>query len=300
MNFLNKFFVLIMSIIYLCMPVFAVYDIDTSVDSQIRKKYNTKKIENDLLPDLPDKLKNDVPLKSNEDFTNQEPVKLNNTPKNNSSANTNSTPPAAQQQLKEINIPTGQKITLKKGTKFTVRSTSSMSDKMREGAKIYFKLSKPIQTKNFYLSENTRFTGVVVDSHTPQLSGNGGLLVIKVDNITANGKSQEINAKITKANYKKIFFNNIKGKRSYLKNVIETTKPGKKFYDKMWASTKKFANKKITFILSPFTLITGATVYGVNIIGSPIFAIFSKGGSISIPANSAFEIKLLEDTTIYN
>ena len=27
-------------------------------------------------------------------------------------------------------------------------------------------------------------TGVVVDSHTPQLTGNGGLLVIKIDNIT--------------------------------------------------------------------------------------------------------------------
>jgi len=27
---------------------------------------------------------------------------------------------------------------------------------------------------------------------------------------------------------------------------------------------------------------------------------FSKGGSISIPANSPFELKLLEDTTIYN
>lgn len=281
---------------YLCLPAFAVFDIDTSVDSQIRKKYNTKKIEQDLLPDLPNNLKNDVPIKSNEDFTNPEPVKTNNK----TQSNTIPSPKTSPTTLKEINIPTGQKITLKRGTKLTVRSTSSMSDKMREGAKIYFRLTKPIKTKNFYLSENTRFIGVVVDSHTPQLTGNGGLLVIKVDNITINGKTQEINAKITKANYKKIFFNNIKGKRSYLKNIVETTKPGKKFYDKMWASTKKFANKKITFILSPFTLITGVTVYGVNLMGSPIFAMFSKGGSISIPANSAFEIKLLEDTTLYN
>ncbi len=281
---------------YLCLPAFAVFDIDTSVDSQIRKKYNTKKIEQDLLPDLPDNLKNDVPIKSNEDFTNPEPIRTNNK----TQSNTNSGPKTIPTTLKEVNIPTGQKITLKRGTKLTVRSAASMSDKMREGAKIYFRLTKPIKTKNFYLSENTRFTGVVVDSHTPQLTGNGGLLVIKIDNITINGKTQEINAKITKANYKKIFFNNIKGKRSYLKNIVETTKPGKKFYDKMWASTKKFANKKITFILSPFTLITGVTVYGVNLMGSPIFAMFSKGGSISIPANSAFEIKLLEDTTLYN
>ena len=139
-----------------------------------------------------------------------------------------------------------------------------------------------------------------MDSHTPQLSGNGGLLVIKVDTVTINGRSQDINAKITKANHKKIFFNNIKGKRTYWKNVAKSLEPGKKFYDKMWIKTKKLANDSTTVIFSPFILITGVAVIGVNAIGSPIFAMFSKGGSISIPADSPFELKLLEDTTIYN
>ncbi len=284
MIFLNKLFIIFISIFYLCLPACAVLDIDTSVDSEIRKKYNPKKIEQDLLPPLPDNLKNDIPLKSNENFS--APITTQTTP-----------------QLKEVKtLPksNGQKITLKRGTKFTVRLTSGISDRMSVGAKIYFRLAKPIKTKFFSLPENTRFVGVVVDSHSPQITGNGGLLVIKVDNVTVNGRTQEINAKVTKTNYKNIYFNNIKGKRTYWQNIAKSIKPGKRFYDKMWSKTKKLAGDNVTIIFSPFTLITGVLVLGVNVMGSPLFAMFSKGGSISIPANSPFELKLLEDTTIYN
>ena len=36
-------------------------------------------------------------------------------------------------------------------------------------------------------------------------------------------------------------------------------------------------------------------IYSINLVGSPIFAIWAKGSRISIPAGSEFEIKLLED-----
>jgi len=290
MNFLNKLFITFISILYLCLPTFAAFDIDTSVDSEIRKKYNPKKIEQDLLPPLPDNLKNDIPLKSNENFS-----KSVAKPSNSSTSNQT----MSLKEVKTFNA-NGQNITLKKGTKFTVRLTSGISDRLTAGTKIYFKFSKSIKTRYFLLPENTRFVGVITDSHTPQMSGNGGLIVIKVNRVTVNGKSQEINAKVTKANSKKIFFNNIKGKHTYWKGVANSIKPGKRFYDKMWATTKKLASDNVTVIFSPFTLITGVVVIGVNVIGSPLFAMFTKGGSISIPADSPFELKLLEDITIYN
>lgn len=299
MNFLNKKTLIILSIcmLYLCQSAFAAFDIDTSVDSEIRKKYNTNKIEEDLLPPLPDKLKNDIPLKSNEDFTKpltpqtvskQSPVTQNfgmKEVKNNQTA---------------VSKSKGQHIKLRRGTKFTVRLTSGISDKMAEGTKIYFRLAKPITTKYFSLPENTRFAGVVVNSHTPQMSGNGGLLVIKVDNVIVNGRTQEINAKVTKVNYKKVFFNNIKGKRTYCKNVAKSVQPGKRFYNKMWTKSKRLANDSVTVIFSPVTFAAGAVVMCANAVGSPVFAMFSKGGSVSIPANSPFELKLLEDAIIYN
>lgn len=292
MNCLNRLIITFIVINLIQYPALAVLDIDMSVDQEIRRQYNPNKIENDLLPPLPDNLKNDIPLKPN--FPTQQPTKPTSS---NSNINKTTTIP-----LKEANIPKsfGQKLVLKRGTKFTVRLTSGISDRMSAGTKIYFRLSKPIKTKYFSLPENTRFVGVVVDSHTPQISGNGGLLVIKIDNVVINGRTQEINAKVTKANYKKIFFNNIKGKHTYWKSVEKSIKPGKRFYDKTWATTKKLANSNMTVIFSPFTLVAGVMVFGVNIIGSPLFAMFSKGGNLSIPANTPFELKLLENTTIYN
>jgi len=39
-------------------------------------------------------------------------------------------------------------------------------------------------------------------------------------------------------------------------------------------------------------------VLGVNAVASPVLAIFSKGGSIKIPAGSEFEIKLIDEAEV--
>lgn len=294
MNFLNRIFISLITINMMCLPALAVLDIDASVDYEIRRKYNPNKIENDLLPNLPDKLKNDKPLQSTEDF-----AKTYNKP---TQTNTKTTQPTKQQVITQQQTykSYGQTLALKRGTSFTIRNTSAISDKLTTGTKVYFKLPKPIKTRYFTLPENTRFVGVISDSHTPQLTGNGGLVVIQIEKVIINGRTQEISGKVTKANYKRIYFNNIKGKRKYWSNLAKSITPGRKFNDKMWRTTKKLAGEGVTFIFSPFTLASGLVVYGVNIMASPVIAIFSKGGSISIPADTAFRIKLTEDVTIYN
>jgi len=294
MNFLNRIFISLIIFNMMCLPALAVLDIDASVDYEIRRKYNPNKIENDLLPNLPEKLKKDKPLQSSEDFT-----KPYNKP---TQTSTKPTQPTKQQVITQQQKykSYGQTLALKRGTSFTIRNTSAISDKLTEGTKVYFKLPKPIKTKYFTLPENTRFVGVISDSHTPQLTGNGGLVVIQIEKVIINGRTQEISGKVTKANYKRIYFNNIKGKRKYWSNLAKSITPGKKFNDKMWKATKKLAGEGITFIFSPFTLASGLVVFGANIVASPVIAIFSKGGSISIPADTAFRIKLTEDVTIYN
>lgn len=295
MNFLNRLIISLITINMMCLPALAVLDIDASVDYEIRRKYNPNKIENDLLPSLPNKLKNDKPLQSSEDFTKpyEKPV-----------TKTTTVQQPTKQQVITQQPPKyksyGQTLALKHGTSFTIRNTSSISDRMTEGTKVYFKLPKPIKTKYFTLPENTRFVGVISDSHSPQLTGNGGLVVIRIEKVIINGRTQEVSGKVTKANYKRIYFNNIKGKRKYWSNLAKSIAPGKRFNDKMWKSTKKLASEGVTFIFSPFTLASGLIVFGANIVASPVIAIFSKGGSISIPADTAFRIKLTEDVTIYN
>ena len=279
----------------MCLPALAVLDIDASVDYEIRRKYNPNKIENDLLPSLPNKLKNDKPLQSSEDFTKhyEKPVTKTTTVQQPTKQQVITQQPPKYKSF-------GQTLALKRGTSFTIRNTSSISDRMTEGTKVYFKLPKPIKTKYFTLPENTRFVGVISDSHSPQLTGNGGLVVIRIEKVIINGRTQEVSGKVTKANYKRIYFNNIKGKRKYWSNLAKSIAPGKRFNDKMWKSTKKLADEGVTFIFSPFTLASGLIVFGANIVASPVIAIFSKGGSISIPADTAFRIKLTEDVTIYN
>ena len=295
MNFLNRLIISLITINMMWLPALAVLDIDASVDYEIRRKYNPNKIENDLLPSLPNKLKNDKPLQSSEDFTKpyEKPV-----------TKTTTVQQPTKQQVITQQPPKyksyGQTLALKRGTSFTIRNTSSISDRMTEGTKVYFKLPKPIKTKYFTLPENTRFVGVISDSHSPQLTGNGGLVVIRIEKVIINGRTQEVSGKVTKANYKRIYFNNIKGKRKYWSNLAKSIAPGKRFNDKMWKSTKKLASEGVTFIFSPFTLASGLIVFGANIVASPVIAIFSKGGSISIPADTAFRIKLTEDVTIYN
>ena len=53
-----------------------------------------------------------------------------------------------------------------------------------------------------------------------------------------------------------------------------------------------------TLILTPFPFAYGTLCLGLTTITSPICAFFSKGGHVSIPANSDFRIKLLDDAMI--
>ena len=131
------------------------------------------------------------------------------------------------------------------------------------------------------------------------MTGNGGLLVIKVDTVIYKNSSYPVEAKITLANQKHIFFNNIKGKRKYWQNAKNSTAKGKKIYDNMWAKAKKYFKPGIEIIISPVAFVTGTVVYAANIVASPVLAIFTKGGKLSIPKYSHFEIKMLKDVIIF-
>lgn len=275
-------------------PVFAL-ELDTSIDDEIRRTYDPSKLEQSLpaLPKTAPTQQNTVPKTSQ---TTQAPQTV---PKSLPST------PAAKPQLGVKKLPNEYKfdkstaIRIKKGTKFRVKSNSVISDYLKEGARVSFTTIKPVTQRYITVMEGTKFTAVVEDSHLPQMTGNGGLIVLMVDSITVNGQTRSVHGKITKANLKKIFFNNIKGKRQYWKGVANQIDKGENFYKKTRRTSSKLADNPVGVIISPIPTITGIVVYAVNFVGSPLFAIWSKGGRISIPAGSEFEIKLLEDVYLY-
>ena len=274
----------------LATPVFAL-ELDTSVDDEIRRTYDPSKLEQSLpaLPKTAPTQQNTVPKTSQ---TTQAPQAA---PKSLPST------PAAKPQIgvkkfdNEYKYDKSTAIRIKKGTKFRVKSNSVISDYLREGVKVSFTSIKPVTQRYITVPAGTKFTAVVEDSHQPQMSGNGGLVVLMVDSITVNGQTRSVHGKITKANMKKIFFNNMKGKRTYWKGVANQVDKGENFYKKTRRTSSKLADNPVGILISPIPVLTGMVVYAVNFVGSPLFALWSKGGRISIPAGSEFEIKLLED-----
>lgn len=290
-SYTKKIFSLFVATLLFSSHCFA-FELDTSVDEEIRKNYNPSALE----PNLP-ALPKTAPSQS-------ATTKTTVTTTNKTTPVVPKTQPVSQPSKPQLVIKKmdndykfdkSTAIRIKKGTKFRVRSNCVISDYQREGTRVSFTSIKPVTQRYITINEGTRFNAVVEDSHLPQFTGNGGLIVLMVDGIVVNGSTKSVHAKITKANMKKVFLNNIKGKRGYIKGVSRQVDKGENFYKKTRRTSTKLADNPVGLIISPIPTVFGAVVYAVNLVGSPVFAIWAKGSRISIPAGSEFEIKLLED-----
>ena len=92
-----------------------------------------------------------------------------------------------------------------KGKKFKVRITSQVSDRTPAGTRLSFVSRYPETATYVTIPSGTVFKGKVTDSHPPNITGNGGLIVIEVDEMVYKGKTYKIDAKISVANEKRIF-----------------------------------------------------------------------------------------------
>lgn len=290
-SYTKKIFSLFVATLLFSSHCFA-FELDTSVDEEIRKNYNPSALEQNL-PALPKTAPSQsATIKTTATSTNKTtPVVPKTQPV--------SQPSKPQLVIKKMDndykFDKSTAIRIKKGTKFRVKSNCVISDYQREGTRVSFTSIKPVTQRYITINEGTRFNAVVEDSHLPQFTGNGGLIVLMVDGIVVNGSTKSVHAKITKANMKKVFLNNIKGKRGYIKGVSRQVDKGENFYKKTRRTSTKLADNPVGLIISPIPTVFGAVVYAVNLVGSPVFAIWAKGSRISIPAGSEFEIKLLED-----
>ena len=242
-------------------------DFDSSIDESIRQEYN---VEDYNLPALP----SSTPTAVNE-----------------KSVSSSASVP--------IYSPTGKIYILKRGTQIDLSSKSAISDWQKKGSKVSFSASHGVTTKEgAIIPAGTIFKGTITNSHTPSLTGNGGLIELKIDEIYYNGLMSKIESKVSLANSKKVFFSNIKGKRSYWKNYSKAMTPGRKVFGAAQSCAAIMAPIPVVNILAIVPLACGAVVYTVNFIAAPVIAIFSKGGSLSLPSGTRFRIKITGDTEI--
>ncbi len=255
------------------------FDLDETVDDDIRKNYNT---ENEYLPALPSIIKSQD---TNKTQTTAKPA----VPSTSTTVSKPYTPPATNY--------TGT-TKVRSGTSFNVTSSQAISDWQKEGTSLKFVTKTPTYGKTFTIPAGTVFRGEIVSSHQPQVSCNGGLVAIKIYSMQHNGHTIPINGYITRANDKKIFLNNIKGERNYLKTTWKKGNWGRTLFGRMMNLTVNLGGEGSTLILSPFPIAYGTICLGLNTLTSPICAFFSKGGHVSIPAGKSFKIKLMDDAFI--
>lgn len=282
---MNKKFIYAVWIFILCFIFYKnhafAFDLDMTVDDEIRKNYNSSKLiqdtgveESETLPALPPNLKNEQ-LKRIENTT------FNNT----------------QTKLPSKNVTTG-KTKIRTGTSFKVVNTTKISDWQTKGTVVKFKTNMPVNARKYSIPTGTFFTGEVIESHQPQISGNGGLVVIRIRSMNYNGQTVPLNAYVTRAEDKMIFLNNIKGKRTFLKTMWAKGNWGRTIFNRMLTLTVNLGGEGSTLLFSPFPFAYGTLCLGLNTLTSPICAFFSKGGHVNIPSGSNFRIKLLDDAYI--
>ena len=291
----KTFFKILLSIIAMQLVVNTALalELDMSVDEEIRKKYDSSKLENTVLPPLP-KIDN----------SQNKTIPINNTTTTTTTKQTTSIPKVTPTYTTEVRpqiTPADKKAAIKifRWTTFETKSNQKINNWLSVGSSVSFTTTAPVYKKNITIPTGTIFKGTITDVHKPQATGNGGLVVIKITSMTFNGKTYPVNAKITKANAKNIYLNNIKGQRQYWANAGKQVDKGEAFYQRARKTSTKLANNPIGIIISPIPTIVGVAEYTVNTAISPITSIFAKGGNVSIPTGSSFEIRLNESAYIY-
>lgn len=287
----KTFFKILLSIIAMQLVVNTALalELDMSVDEEIRKKYDSSKLENTVLPPLP-KIDN----------SQNKTTPINNTTTQQITSIPKVTPTYTTEVRPQI-TPADKKAAIKifRWTTFETKSNQKINNWLSVGSSVSFTTTAPVYKKNITIPTGTIFKGTITDVHKPQATGNGGLVVIKITSMTFNGKTYPVNAKITKANAKNIYLNNIKGQRQYWANAGKQVDKGEAFYQRARKTSTKLANNPIGIIISPIPTIVGVAGYTVNTAISPITSIFAKGGNVYIPTGSSFEIRLNESAYIY-
>lgn len=281
------------------MPVFAI-DLDYTVDDVIRKNYKVeqgpatsvstpttpsvtqqpKKVPSDSMPKLPALPTSATTTQTSTKPTVQQPVRN------------------SRSVITGTNQYTYTYIPLRRNTEIEISNINAISDRQKAGTNIVFTSTRPIKTPYYTIPQGTKFVGKIIDSHNPQITGNGGLVSIEVITIILANQYQHIDTRITKINNKRIFFEDIKGQRSYWKNTVNKGKWGRNTYKKMKKLSSNLAKDKTTVILSPFTFIYGCALGCISTASSPVVSIFCKGGSVNIPVGTKFLIKFEKDAKI--
>lgn len=286
---MKKAILILLATMIFTSPCFAI-EADDSIDAVIKQKYNAGE---STLPKLPKTSPESIQSKNFLDVptttTNPAPTIKNEPPT--APVQTGVTAPKVPTKVnvRSAKIPWGKKI--------NVKFNNYVSDKATKGTKVVFVSQAPLITKNITLPTGTVIYGTVVNSHSPQMLGNGGLLSIKAEYITYQGKTSYCEGNIVALNHKQVLFNNIKGKNGYTKAVSKITKPARTFHAKSKKVSNKVWNSPVG-ILAPVIMVPSWLFSVGDYATAPFIALFHKGYNVSVQKGTTATIKFTEPVYI--
>ena len=189
-------------------------------------------------------------------------------------------------------------VKLARGTQFRAICQTKITDYLREGNTVVFTTTQQVRTPYLTIPQNTKLTARVVDAHEPQMSCNGGLVGLRIVSANINGYNQTLKGGIIKIKTDNIYFSNLKGEHTYWKTTCKKAKWGQNIFSKWSRTSRELANNGAGVIIAPFPYIGGCILSAASTISSPVTALLGKGGHLSIPAKTAFTIKLYDDAYI--
>ena len=153
-------------------------DLDTSVDDEIRQNYKSNQLVEEALPELP-KILQQKPK--------QEVL------------------PDSSVVIEKKIAPTVYRGSIKSGTKFAVVNDNAINDGLRKGTRVTFHTKTLTTARGVTIPAGTKFYAEVEDSHLPQFSCNGGLVVLSVHSIVIDNSVTQIDGYITRQTVKRFF-----------------------------------------------------------------------------------------------
>lgn len=185
--------------------------------------------------------------------------------------------------------------TFKKGTTIKVKSCEDLTSEDRVYKRISFVTTEPVITTYSTIPIGTKIDAHIIKNKKPGPLGNGALISLKADNLIVDEAKTEVDGVVVKTKEKHVFFNNIKGDRTYLKNIAAHSKDGRELYRKMAMKSQKFLSSPKTILFAPFPVVAGAAGMAGKVIASPFTALREKGSDIYIAEGSSYEFKLKAD-----
>ena len=275
---MRKIFCLLIFLFLFCSSALS-YELDTSFDDEVRKQYNIEELNEQnadriklpKLPDLPDDSDFDVP----------------NPPK----AQPSNLPYFPENYKGEVKI-------LKSGLRFFVANAQPLSDRYKEGSTVTFSNLEEVNFNGITIPQGAVFRGKISEAHLPQMTGNGGLVRVEIDELAYKGNLYKISASVVKIDDKRAFGGKVKGKRQYVSNLKKSNSRGVKFNRKMVKAAKKVERYPVVAILGVVPRAVGVVTLGANGAISPISASFKRGKHAFIQKGTVFEIKLTKDVKL--